>query len=105
MKVIMLNGSPKANGNTALALAEMEKVFAQEGVETELIHVGQLPIRSCIACNKCGATGKCVFDDIVNEVAEKTASWSAALSTMPPLMRRLWRCSPVCSIPQISIRP
>ncbi len=71
MKVILLNGSPKANGNTAIALKEMEKVFLQEGVETEIIHVGHLPVRSCIACGKCYGEGKCVFDDIVNEVAAK----------------------------------
>ena len=71
MKVILLNGSPKANGNTALALNEMKTIFAEEGVEAEIIHVGHLPVRSCIACGKCRELGKCVFDDIVNEVAEK----------------------------------
>ena len=71
MKVLLLNGSPKANGNTALALAEMQKIFAEENIEAEIIHVGHRPIRSCIACMKCRETGKCVFDDIVNEVAEK----------------------------------
>ena len=71
MKVLLINGSPKAQGNTALALSEMEKVFAQEGVETELIHVGNRAVRGCIACNGCAAKGKCVFDDIVNEVAPK----------------------------------
>ena len=71
MKVLLLNGSPKANGNTSLALAEMQKIFAEEDIEAEIIHVGHLPIRSCIACMKCRETGKCVFDDIVNEVAEK----------------------------------
>lgn len=71
MKVILLNGSPRANGNTALALSEMEKVFRSEGIETEIINVGHLPVRSCVACNKCGQTGRCVFDDIVNEVADK----------------------------------
>ena len=71
MKVLLLNGSPKANGNTALALAEMQKIFAEENIEAEIIHVGHLPIRSCIACGKCREIGKCVFDDIVNEVAEK----------------------------------
>ena len=67
----MINGSPRANGNTALALKEMEAVFQQEGIETEIVHVGQLPIRSCIACGHCSQHGKCVFDDIVNEVAQK----------------------------------
>ena len=71
MKVLLLNGSPKANGNTALALKEMEKVFAEQGVETELIHVGNQVIRGCCACMACHQTGKCVFDDLVNEVAPK----------------------------------
>ena len=71
MKVLMLNGSPKPNGNTALALREMEKVFAAEGVETELVHVGNKDIRGCIACGHCFEAGKCVFNDLVNEVAPK----------------------------------
>jgi len=71
MKVLLINGSPRANGNTVTALSEMEKIFHAEGVETEWIHVGKLPVRSCIACGSCGKTGKCVFDDIVNEAAPK----------------------------------
>ena len=71
MKVLMLNGSPKANGNTAIALREMEKIFAAEGIETEIVHIGHLPIRSCVACGVCSSTGKCVVEDVVNEIAEK----------------------------------
>ena len=71
MKVLMLNGSPKANGNTALALAEIEKIFAQEGIEVETVQVGNNAVRGCIACNACAETGKCVFDDVVNELATK----------------------------------
>lgn len=71
MKVILLNGSPKANGNTAIALEEMVKVFAEEGIETEIIHVGNKAVRGCVACNACANTGKCAFDDIVNEIAPK----------------------------------
>ena len=71
MKVLLINGSPKANGNTAIALNEMIKVFNAEGVETELIHVGNKDIRGCTACGKCFEIGKCVFDDVVNEVAPK----------------------------------
>lgn len=71
MKVLMLNGSPRVNGNTAVALREMEAVFAREGIETETVQVGQRNIRGCIACGKCGQLGKCVFDDIVNELAPK----------------------------------
>lgn len=70
-KVILLNGSPKANGCTATALQEMVTVFEKEGIETEIIHVGNKDIRGCIACGKCGEIGKCVFDDLVNEVAPK----------------------------------
>lgn len=71
MKVLMLNGSPKANGNTATALREMEKTFLAEGVEVEIVHVGNRSIRGCVACGGCSEAGKCVFDDIVNEVAVK----------------------------------
>ncbi len=71
MKVLLINGSPKANGNTALALSEMAKVFEAEGVEVETIHVGNKPIRGCIACGQCAKLGKCAFDDMVNEVAPK----------------------------------
>jgi len=101
MKVLMRNGSPKASGNTALALAEMEKTFAQEGIETEIIHVGHLPIRSCIACGKCRELGRCVFDDIVNEVAAKfdeadglvlgsPVYYASANATLVALMTRLF---------------
>ena len=71
MKVLLVNGSPKANGNTALALKEMAEIFAQEGIEAEIIQVGNKDIRGCIACGSCGKTGKCVFDDMVNEIAPK----------------------------------
>lgn len=71
MKVLLLNGSPKANGNTALALKEMEAVFAEEGIEAEIVQVGNQAIRGCVACGGCAATGKCVFDDAVNEIAAK----------------------------------
>jgi len=71
MKVLMINGSPKARGNTAIALNEMVQIFEAEGIEVELIQVGHLPIRSCVGCMSCRKTGKCVFDDLVNEVAQK----------------------------------
>ena len=70
-KVLILNGSPHQHGCTATALDEMIKVFEEEGVGTELIQVGIKDIRGCISCNKCSETGKCVFDDLVNEVAPK----------------------------------
>lgn len=71
MKVLLLNGSPRAHGNTYTALHEMEQTFRQEEIETEILHIGHLPIRGCIACRSCAATGKCCFDDIVNETALK----------------------------------
>ncbi len=71
MKVLLLNGSPKARGNTALALEQMAQVFDAQGVDAEIIHVGNQAIRGCIACGGCSKTGKCVFDDAVNQVAQK----------------------------------
>ena len=70
-KVLLLNGSPHANGCTATALKEMLPVFEAEGIETELIHVGNQDIRGCISCRSCMKTGKCIFNDLVNEVAPK----------------------------------
>ena len=67
----MINGSPRANGNTYVALHEMQQIFEKEGIETEMIHVGNKDIRGCIACGTCAGKGKCVFDDIVNETAAK----------------------------------
>ena len=71
MKVLMINGSPHAKGNTSIALHEMEQVFATEGIETEIVHVGNKDIRGCIACHSCFEKGKCVFNDLVNETASK----------------------------------
>lgn len=71
MKVLILNGSPHANGNTAAALQEMTKIFEAEGIDTETIHLGHLTIRGCIGCGACYKLKKCAFDDIVNELAVK----------------------------------
>lgn len=71
MKVLVINGSPRGNGNTAIALKEMEQVFAQQGIESEIVQVGNKDIRGCIACGSCYEKGKCVFDDLVNETAPK----------------------------------
>ena len=71
MKVLLINGSPRANGNTAFALSQMAEVFAAEGVETEVIQVGNQLIRGCAGCGSCYKNGKCVFDDVVNETAAK----------------------------------
>ncbi len=73
MKVLMINGSPRKEGNTQLALEEMALVLRNEGIEVEILQVGNQAIRGCIACNACRKTGRCVFDDLVNEVAAKFA--------------------------------
>ena len=69
MKVMMVNGSPHAKGNTYIALDEMKKIFEAENVEVNYVHIGNKPIRGCIGCMQCLKKGKCVFDDIVNETA------------------------------------
>ena len=71
LKVLLLNGSPRMNGNITLALKEMEQVFAENGVEFETIRLGNKVIRGCVACDSCRKTGRCVFDDEVNVIAEK----------------------------------
>lgn len=71
MNVLMINGSPRINGNTTIALEEMRKAFDEEGVNTKIIQVGNKDVRGCIACGRCAELGKCVFDDIVNELAPK----------------------------------
>lgn len=68
-KVLILNGSPRKNGNTSIAIGEMEKVFAENGIETVTVQVGNKDIRGCVACFSCMKTGKCAIDDIVNELA------------------------------------
>ena len=83
MKVLLLNGSPRQNGNTALALEEMAKIFAAEGVEAEIIHVGNQAIRGCVACGSCRKLGKCVFDDLVNETAEKFRDADGVVAASP----------------------
>lgn len=71
MKVFMINGSPHEQGTTSRALQEMSQVLQNEGIEVEIFHIGNQCIRGCIACGTCKTKGKCVFDDIVNEVALK----------------------------------
>ena len=70
MKVLLINGSPKAKGNTAFALAQMAEVFSEQGIDVQSIHVGSQAVRGCIACGACKKAGKCVFDDTVNQTAE-----------------------------------
>lgn len=71
MKALLINGSPKKNGNTAYALGQMAEVFESLGVEAEILHIGNQAIRGCIACGACAKKGQCVFDDAVNEAAPK----------------------------------
>lgn len=104
MKVLILNGSPRANGNTAVAVREMESVFEEEGIEFETILVGNKDIRGCLGCGGCSRTGKCVFNDVVNEVSEKfeeadglvVASpvyYASANATLVALLQRLFYSS------------
>lgn len=83
MKVLLINGSPHADGNTAIALREMEKVFAQEGVETETLWIGGQVIRGCIGCDKCATEGKCVFDDAVNAAAPRFEAADGLVAATP----------------------
>ena len=96
MKILLLNGSPRPKGNTAAALDEMEAVFAAEGLETERVQVGNRVIRGCIACGKWAGLGRCVFDDLVNELAPSwrpaTGWWWAARCTTPRPTPPWWPC-------------
>ena len=105
MNVLLLNGSPHAKGSTYTALHEMEEVFSQEGIHAEIIHVGNLPIRGCIACGSCKKAGKCVFDDAVNAIAEKFRDadglvvgapvyYGSANATLVALLQRLFYSTP-----------
>ena len=71
MKVLLVNGSPRPKSNTLLGLEEMQKIFNEQGIETEIYNIGNKDIRGCIACNQCSKLGHCVFDDEVNEFAAK----------------------------------
>lgn len=83
MQVLILNGSPHADGNTAVAVNELVKTFEAEGIETEICHIGNKNIRGCIACGKCGELGRCVFDDVVNELAEKFETADGLIAASP----------------------
>lgn len=71
MKVLIINGSPRPNGNTAIALKEMVKIFEADGITAETVQIGSKEVRGCVACGMCASKGKCVFDDVVNELAPK----------------------------------
>ena len=105
MKVLMINGSPHAKGNTAAALNEMKKVFDAQDVETEMLHIGGSAIRSCIACGTCFKKGSCVFDDEVNAAAEKFKAcdgivvgspvyYASANATLVAFLTRLFYSTP-----------
>lgn len=83
MKALLINGSPHAKGCTYTALTELKRTLESEGIDVELIHVGHKDIRGCTACRKCAETGKCVFDDVVNEVAPKLAEADAFVIGAP----------------------
>lgn len=105
MNVILINGSPNAHGCTYTALSEVAKTLEENGIETEIIHVGNKNIRGCIGCRKCKTTGKCVFNDMVNEVAPKFAAcdgivigspvyFASANGTLISFIDRLFYSSP-----------
>lgn len=83
MKVLMINGSPHREGNTAIALKEMEKIFEQEGIEAETVQIGNKDIQGCIACYSCREKGRCVFDDEVNQIAAKFESADGLVIASP----------------------
>ena len=105
MKILLLNGSPRKNGNTAMALAEMARVFESDGFETETVTVGGEAVRGCVACGGCRRLGRCVFDDAVNAIAPKFESadalivgspvyYASANSTLTALLDRLFYSTP-----------
>ena len=105
MKVLIINGSPRKESNTQIALDEMIGVFEQEGIEVECVSVGKEVVRGCVACGGCAKLGKCVYDDIVNEIAPKfeqadglvVASpvyYASANGTLVSLLDRLFFSTP-----------
>ena len=83
MKVLLINGSPHKEGNTAFALNQMAEIFTECGVESEILQVGSLPIRGCIGCGSCYKQGKCVFEDLVNETAARLAEFDGIVVGSP----------------------
>ena len=104
MKVLLINGSPRPKSNTLLGLQEMQQIFTQEDIETEIINIGNKDIRGCIACGQCGKAGHCIFDDVVNEAATKFEAadgivvgspvyYSAPNATVQAFLQRLFYSS------------
>ena len=83
MKVLLINGSPRKDGNTAIALNEMERIFAAEGIETETVQIGNKDIRGCVACGYCYENGRCVFNDVVNDLAKKFEEADGLVAATP----------------------
>ena len=98
LKVLMLNGSPHVNGNTAVALREMEEIFKASGVEVETVLIGNQAVRGCTACGACGKLGKCVFDDVVNELKPKFEEADGLVVASPSITRPRTRRSSPASI-------
>ena len=105
MNVLMINGSPRSKGNTALALKEMEGIFQSEGIAAETIQVGHLAIRGCMACGSCHKTGVCAIDDLVNQIAPKFQAcdglvvgspvyYAGANATLTAFLTRLFYSTP-----------
>lgn len=103
MKVLLINGSPHEHGCTWTALSEVETGLNQHGIETEMLYLGTKPVAGCIACNKCHATGRCIFDDQVNHVMEELDDieaivvgspvyYAAATGQITSFLNRLFSC-------------
>lgn len=101
MKVLIINGSPRLFGNTSIAVDEMKNVFQKEGVEVDVVQIGGKSIRGCVACDKCGEIGECVFNDEVNEIAKRFEAadglviatpvyYASANATLVALLQRLF---------------
>ena len=89
MKALLINGSPRANGNTRIALEEVAKTLRQEGIEGEIVGVGTKPVHGCVACGRCRELGRCVFDDdLCNRFAEKLAGSDALVVGTPTYYRQ-----------------
>lgn len=83
MRIVIINGSPKAEGNTSIAVREMTWIFGQNGIQTDVFRIGSDDIRGCIACGTCRKEGRCVFDDAVNEIAERFRSAEGLVVASP----------------------
>lgn len=106
MKVLIINGSPRKDGNTTIAIKEMEKIFAESGVEFETMQIGDQDIRGCKACGACKKLGRCIFNDAVNEAAPKFKEadglviaspvyYASANGTLVSFMDRLFQSAPI----------